>query len=300
VTITLKFYFLIIDSMITKADSIPSRSNKGRQGQDVIWAQFNDISFYIEDDFQENLYFQILKKLFPDIMISKIFPLGGKAAVVKKAKKSLTNTRRVFIVDKDFDDILNLKQPLKNIFYLERYSIENYIFEQNAIHELIREENPKIKLNQLRSSFKLTDFIDDCYSILSDLSAHFLLIMQFELGLSFIKIDPNRDCDLNNSPKNVRASSVGDFYMDVKAKLKIKNARVKYLTQLNKARRYFKKSQVLINIPGKYLANLLRIMLKKAFNFSQCSCDTFIYRLMKNCNLNSLDYLRTDINLYIS
>jgi hypothetical protein len=286
--------------MISRADSIPMRSQKGLQGQDILWTQFNDISFFIEDNLQENLYFQILKKLFPNIKLSKIFPLGGKEFVIEKAKKYINNKKKIFIVDNDFDEILKAKETLPNIFYLQRYCIENYLFEQNAIYELVREENPKIKSSELKSKFDISNFTNECSTILSELSAHFFLIMKFKLGLKFLKIEPYRDCDLKSVPKEIKRSCVEPFYLEVETALKLKNSRLKYSRQLTLAMKHFNESKLLINTPGKYLVNLLRIYLKNSFNFTQCSTDTFIYRLFKNCKLNSLTYLKEAIDLYIA
>lgn len=284
--------------MITESSSIPKRSKKGLLGQEILWSQFNDISIFIEDDYQENLYFQIFKKLFPNILIGKIFPLGGKDFVIKKAEKSLTNNKRVFIVDNDFDEILKIKTSLPNLFYLDRYSIENYIFESNAIFEIIREENTKIKLADIKVKFNLSDLLNDFSSILSELSAHFFLIRKFKLGIKYLNIDPGRDCDLRSIPKQLKTSSVQAFFLSVKVALKGKHPRLKYQTQLNLVKKHFKPSKVIKNVPGKYLANLLKTLLKKSFTFVQCTCDSFIYRLMKNCNLLSLTFIKEAINLY--
>ncbi|WP_121812809.1 DUF4435 domain-containing protein [Mucilaginibacter kameinonensis] len=284
--------------MISKADSLPKRSKQGLQGQVILWAQFNDLTIYIEDEFQENLYFQILKKIFPTIRLEKIFPLGGKKPVLKKAKVSLTNKKKVFIVDKDFDEILDNKEAIQNVFYLERYSIENYLFEQDAIVEIVKEENPQVKTKEIRDKFKITNFVADASHMLAELSAHFLLINKFELGLKFLNIDPNRDCDFKSTPKQIKSNTVNDFYEKVKIELAKKKPRLKYSTQIRLAKRHFKPSKSLINIPGKYLVNLLKFMLRKLFTFVQCSSDSFIYRLFKNCNLNSLSSLKNSIELY--
>lgn len=60
---------------------LPTLTESFLKGQDILYKQFNNIEFYIEDTEQENLYFQILKKMFPDIKFEKIFPLNGKKNV---------------------------------------------------------------------------------------------------------------------------------------------------------------------------------------------------------------------------
>ena len=285
--------------MISEEDSLPTRSKKGLLGQGVLWTQFNDVNFYIEDVYQENLYLRILQKIFPDIRLKKIFPLGGKGPVISKALNSLGNKKRVFIVDRDFDDILDLKQDLPNLFYLDRYSIENYVFEQDAIFELVREENPKIKIGDIKSQFKLKEFLDISTYLLADLSAHFLLIRKFELGIKFLSIEPSRDYNLQSTPKYLKDNATADFFAEVKTILKSKKSRLKYLTQLKAAKKHFRPFSILKNVPGKYLVNLLKAVLKKYFHFVQCSFDTFLYRLAKNCQFDSLSFLKANISLYL-
>ena len=113
--------------MITIEESIPTKNDAYKLGLDIFYVQFNEIFFYIEDEDQENFYFCILKKLFPDVVFEKIFPLGGKNAVIEESEKYLIDKKKVFIVDKDYDDILNRLVRNPNLFYLDRYSIENYV-----------------------------------------------------------------------------------------------------------------------------------------------------------------------------
>ena len=95
-------------------------------GQDIFYLQFNEISFYIEDTDQEYFYFNILKRLFSDISFEKIFPLDGKGNILMDAQRNLGDRTKVYLADVDFDEILKVKQEFENVFYLDKYSIENY------------------------------------------------------------------------------------------------------------------------------------------------------------------------------
>lgn len=287
--------------MISIEESFPTKGDNYLLGQDVLWSQFNDINFYVEDVNQENFYFLILKKLFPSIKLNRIFPLGGKDNVILEANKSLRNKKKVFILDLDFDEILNKKQNIKNLFYLERYSIENYLIENDAIFELIREENPKIKTAEIKAKFNLSTFANECSNVLSLLSCQFLLINKYGLGLPYLNIEPNRDCDFLSTTFSIKAPVINPYLNEVENKLRILKPRLKYSTQVSNHMKHFKSaSNCLINIPGKYLINLLKIRLKKLFSFCQTTSETFAYRLTKNCNFQALEYLKLDIIKYTS
>lgn len=286
--------------MISLEESFPKKGENYLLGQDVIWSQFNEVNFYVEDLDQENFYLQVLKKLFPTIKISRIFPLGGKDNVISEAKKSLRSKKKVFLLDLDFDEILNKKEAIRNVFYLKRYSIENYLLENEAIYELIREENPKIKTTEIKAKFSLTDFASECYNLFNLLSCHFLLINKYELGLNYLKIEPHRDCDYSTPNCCIKSTILTPYFTSVKNELLNKKPKLKYTTQIDKHKKYFNTAaKCLVNTPGKYLINLLKTKLKRLFNFCQTSIETFVYRLTKNCNFRDLDYLQGDVINYI-
>lgn len=286
--------------MITIQDSIPKRSQRGLQGQDIIWTQFNEVNFYVEDVYEENFYFQILKKLFSGIKISKIFPLGGKGPVLTMARDSIGDKTKVFILDKDFDDILENKTNQTNIFYLEKYSIENHLLEENGIIDLIIEENPKIQIANVRDQLKFDDFLAKCVQVFAELSSNLLIIRKFNLGIKYLKIDTARDCVINASPSSIKYELVKDFYNTIEAKLKAKFPRLKYTAQIKKCYRYFSGIQnCLRNTPGKYLINFLKAYLKKVFPFTQFNSNNFHYRLAKNCSLGELNTIKSEVLQYI-
>ncbi len=285
--------------MISIEDSIPKKGDKNLMGQDIIWTQFNDVNFYVEDIDQENFYLVVLKKLFPEIKINRIFPRGGKEPVLKEARKSLKNKNKVFILDFDFDEILDKKEYLNNVLYIKRYSIENYLIEKESITEFIKEENTKIRKDDLKR-FDVSDFFKECKDILSDLATNFLLIKKFELGNKYLKIEPHRDCDFGSNPCCIKPAITTPYYNAIENKLKLINPRLKYHSQLAKHRKHFNSVlKALTNIPGKYLIGILKTKLRKLFSISQMTIDSFTYRLAKNCKFAELQYLKEGILNYV-
>ena len=103
----------------------------------------NEVNFYIEDEGKEYRYETIFNELF-DIKIESIFALGGKANLKKKFhelkdKKKLEKC--FFIADSDFDYILK-KDWIEDqhFIYLQKYEIENYIVDKNAIVKFLKNE----------------------------------------------------------------------------------------------------------------------------------------------------------------
>ena len=92
--------------MVTEEESAPQFSDAYRQAESAFFQQFNEVDFYVEDEDQENFYFCILKKLLPEVRFENIFPHKGKARVIKHAVENQLPRKSIYVVDKDFDDVL--------------------------------------------------------------------------------------------------------------------------------------------------------------------------------------------------
>ncbi len=286
--------------MISIEDSFPTRSGRSLLAQDILWTQFNDVNFYVEDIDQQNFYLNVLKKLFPTLKINRIFPLGGKPNVIKEARKSRSK-KKVFLLDLDFDEIVGTKVHNGNIFYLKKYSIENYLLEKEGIFELIKEENPKISDATIKSKFSFSNFQNDCFNLFHKLSCNFLLIKKYQLGLDYLNIEPHRDCDFSIPSCCIKNTVINPYFNQVETALNLKKPKMKYTSQIKQHSKYFNTiEKCLANAPGKYFINFLKITLKKIFQFSQTSIETFTYRLMKNCSFRELDYLKVSIDRFLT
>ncbi len=290
--------------MITEEESIPTKSDSYLFGQDIFYIQFNDINFYIEDEEQEQLYFQILKKLFSDISLQKIFPLNGKKNVTDNALINLGNKKHIYIVDKDFDDLHAIVKVYPNLFYLDYYCIENYLTEENSVKEFIIEEFPKLKELQILEKFNLDSFLKSCISELSELFLIFYLVQKFEI--------PEKNCSLHVS-KFLKESNLSQIdknkIIDYKEKINKyiidNNFNIDLIGELENECERLKISETVelikYHISGKYIVFILLHKLKRVFSFSHLTnVQSLCYRLAKNCEFLSLENLKKNILRYIN
>lgn len=278
----------------------PETTSSFLKGQDILYSQFNNINFYVEDTEQENFYFVILKKLFPSVVFEKIFPLGGKNNVFDEAGLNIHNNKKVFIVDLDFDQILNQKKSQSNIFYLDRYSIENYLIEIDAIKEIIKEERPKLKDTDINTVFDLNSFMNESKNLFSDLIKYYLVIQKHSLGIENVDQDTARFCDFTKTPACLKASSLTAYHSRVESALNSTKPRLKLSRQLLNFNQHLNSIQNIINnIPGKYILNFLKYRIEHLFSYPQMSLESFTYRLAKNCSLTSLNFLKLQIEVFI-
>lgn len=277
-------------------EGLPIRTDTFLRGEDILYTQFNEVNFYIEDTDQEHLYFHILKKIFHDIKLEKIFPLNGKTNVIDECRKNCGDKNKIFIVDKDFDDILNSKiNDLPNLFYLNRYSIENHLVDKSSIYELIREKNPKLKDSDIEQKFDYNKMICDV-ECLRELSVIFLMIMKHNLQENYFKINCNRDYNIT-SDFNYKSPDILNYIENIKNKLSANN--INYIDEYNNLEEHFNSSEkYLKNIHGKSLLKMIKSYLETLKMINDYSLESFVYILGKNIEANNFMYIKCDVDRY--
>lgn len=111
-----------------------------------LYDDYNDIHIFVEDAGFENLYKVLFKKY--GIMVENIFSKNGKEAVLKEAE-SCTDTKCVFIVDRDWDDLHGIMPTLRNVVVLSMHSIECYLIDHRAFSGIVLGERPKCDIDSL-------------------------------------------------------------------------------------------------------------------------------------------------------
>lgn len=289
--------------MITIEESIPSKTEAYIAGEDIFYVQFNDINFYIEDEEQENFFFCILKNLFPDIRIEKIFPLLGKDNVIEESRENIGNKKKVYIVDMDFDDILGKIEENSNLFYIERYCIENYLLEKNAIVEYVIGERPRLSKRNVINQLDFEACIDSISQTITKI-VHLHIVVQEKCNhLKNVSLNPERFVQFRNNAFSITDSEVEKYKNDIQAELDKIDKRLSVNGQYNKVRKLLPLKtidQCLKHIPGKYLIKMVKQRIESMFNLASRNCDSFCYRVAEKCSFQSLNFLKQDIGNYIS
>lgn len=288
--------------MISIEESIPSKNTNYRLAEDIFFSQFNEISFYIEDEDQENFFFCILKKLFPDIKIDKIFPLNGKDNVLIESNNNIGDKKKIFIVDKDFDDILNKINANENLFYLDRYSIENHLIEENSIIEYIIGEKPKLKRDIIIQQFDLGTSINNINNKLNEL-IHLHIVVQNKCPrLKNISLNHERFFDFNNGTFTLKQPQLEAYKLDIQNELNAIDKRLTINSQFKKIKKIININSnqlCLIHVPGKYLIKMIKQVIESLFGLVSRNVESFCYRIAENCSFNSLNGLKLQVENYI-
>jgi hypothetical protein len=286
--------------MVTAEESIPAKSDAFLNGIDIFYTQFNEVNFYIEDEEQENFYFEIFRKIFPQIRIEKIFPLRGKDNVVKESVRCIGDKDKIFIVDKDFDDLLGKLRVQPNLFYLRKYSIENYLLDESTILEYVVEERPRLKLEDIRNSFDFSNCIQSAGSLFYELTLLHFLVQLKGLNLKNTSSPPEKYFQFNSSI-SIRSVELARYKDEIQTELKKLDARLKVDTQVAKIKSKYRVKSVndlIVHIPGKYLVKYVKCVIEHLFGLACRNIDSFNYRMARNNKFHHLEYLVAEVNTY--
>ena len=266
------------------------------------YGYYNDIDVFVEDEGDERFYERLLAKIIGNsVRIKRVFGVGGKVNLFRKVNEYVAKPgkRRVFfIADGDFDRIIHRAFPVTSSLYvLEEYCIENFLFEDLAICNVIQEEIPNKKIKEIQSAIKLNSWLEKSVNQLTPLFATFILIQKYNMGI------PNVDVGLgtflsNSGIPRLDRTKVKSYIAMVKRNYhacgnnKFKEKIVLIENKMGKSWRSRKRY-----ICGKnYLMPLLRFEVKRCFR-RDLNPKSFRFRVMNNSRFGSLSKLGEQIKI---
>jgi hypothetical protein len=258
---------------------------------DIFYAEFNDVNFYVEDHEQENLYYEILRKLFKSLRIARIFPLGGKPAVLQHATSSANEGIegfRAYIIDRDFDHLLGKQVGHPNVFYLDRFCIENHLLEPAAIVELVIENHPKRRRADVERELSLDAQIPFLYDRLRPLFTLFLCAQFLNLGVRNCSSPPEAFCR-SKQLWELDDSAIVRYRGELSAAAGANSSHPDPLdSQCDLAFSRASNASDDELVSGKFIAAMLFHFVKSKYSLGSMTSESFVYRLAKNSTLQSM------------
>lgn len=273
-------------------EDIPAFGVDALAAVDVFLFEFNDLLLYVEDREQENLYLQIFKKIVPGTRVENIFPLDGKENILNHCRDNPVSRKPAFyLVDMDYDDLLNKIESDDRIIYLRRYSIENYFFEIDSIIDLIVSEHPRISRADVQTHLYFDRFITSTLVAIRPLVRAFFLTQLHDAG--------EKGCGLaiesftTQHRYLIDKEKVEKYEGKLFEKLRQKNL-YNSLEEMRAAGDRFISydlKDIFHRACGKHLLSLLSHWLSEHWGVKNITHDSFSYRLASNCTFDSLKYI---------
>lgn len=166
------------------ASGFPSYSTIGAGNRDLFLEYRNSVLVYCEDEGWEEFYFRFVSRLIGDNHIEDVFCLGGKGALATRLKESAPkDKKRIFLFDKDFDDLLGVVRSSKEIVYLSKYSVENYFIDESLFADFVLDRKKRIRRPEVLSRLDFRERMARFMSWYPSLCRKFVISMRYRLGL---------------------------------------------------------------------------------------------------------------------
>ena len=277
----------------------PIYSEAGLSARDIFFRVGFSVHLFVEDEGKENFYEELFSRLLKKVGGLKILPLGGKKAVLQHAESTLkiNDIVRLYLLDKDFDDLLGVAVSDERILYTDEYCIESALIEENSIVQFAVEESPSIRRMVVKKKINFTSELKCWLHALDRLHRALYLAKRHDLpmencGLSVHRFTMKHDHSCLDIEKIVfyeaevarRLFDVGvighpDEYAQL-ARLAFGSARV--------SRKY---------ISGKHLQDLFVALLRRRNLLrSSVRTESVSIRLARTSKLTRLSILRRKIN----
>jgi hypothetical protein len=249
---------------------------------------------YFEDEDGESFYDEIVKKLTPDFRNYRVICLKGKSTVIEKCMNDgfAVKKKSIYVLDKDFDNLLGKMVALENLLYLDRYSVENYLFEDQAVTAIALEERPKLK-ETLATVLALQQFREDISTQLLELTSLFYTIQKYNLEITSCG-DSIYRFTKTKQPWILCASKISTYKEEI-SNLLILNDHANDENQLSEIFQNSKNVVSDADIPGKHLIGLLKEYLARKLGARGLDMSSFCFRLAKGSSFETLEELKRSI-----
>ena len=152
-----------------------NRGMSAKSASSIFYEEYNDVDIFIEDTAigYRKIFKELLNKaLGSKFKIDQVFPIGSRKEVIDDCRlnQSSSGRKKVYIVDGDLH-ILNDEstEPLKGLFVLPRYCVENYLFSEDAITQTAYEEEGDMEILDIKQGLQFDNWLSENENLLLEL-----------------------------------------------------------------------------------------------------------------------------------
>lgn len=281
--------------------AIPSYGSEALSNRDIFFVGVSGVHFFVEDEGQENLYIRLMSRCFPGVDSIEVFPQGGKPAVIAHAEaghRGFSGIRRVYVLDKDFDDLLDEMKSIDGVFYWHQYSIENLLFDEAALVEVCVQEAPREKRCELAAKLGFDAALKEWAPHLDRLHRAYYLVQRFSLGIKNTKCSV--DDYVHRGRRSVFDPTKIDQYIEiVRVALKKIGAVATDSDFEEMMLAAYPKGEV-AHFNGKYLFDLAYHRMKSLGLVKNISSDSLLYRCAGECSISPFNGFIASVGRYVS
>jgi len=286
--------------MSTSDSALPVFPERALTSKAVVFRPLQDIDIYVEDEGSEVFYTELLKRLVGrDTRIATVVPLRGRDNVLKKAEEYADPRPALFLIDGDLHWVAGLALPtLPHIFIHPCYCVENYLFCEDAMIEIVVENHGCIERDTAKDALDWPTVRNRVETLLLPLFLEFAVA--FALCPDIRTVSRGIGCLLRDSrkgsPPELDEDKVFSVLQEVKDELVARVGRDVYEVKRSLIEQRIKTLRDPIDaVSGKDF--LVPVQMFEAGNKGgqKVQRKSFVFRLARHCRLDKMESLRQKI-----
>jgi hypothetical protein len=212
-----------------------------------LFRPYNDIDIYVEDATCHNMWELLVNKVLGDrARVNKIFPLGGKAEVLKACQGDQGKPTRpkLYIIDGDLEFVVGREVPrLKYLYRLNACNVENLLFSETPLMEIGYEcvpDSPRAALEKSLAFKKVRNqLVHKCRPLFVIYGVAFLLDPDFDLktvaySVMRLTVQKGRTVELSRAKIKQRIKDIIEHLKKTHTKRDIVEARARVSQRIPK------------------------------------------------------------------
>ncbi|RYD59124.1 MAG: DUF4435 domain-containing protein [Sphingobacteriales bacterium] len=260
----------------------------------------NEIDIYIEDANDEEFYKALFSRLYDRIYrIDKIISLHCRENVVNAClnDQKPRNRKRVYIIDGDLDLVFdNNPKDLKHLYVLDRYCVENFLFDEEGVVEVLH-DIVVLDKDKIRKALGFSKWLTGLSQSLIDLFLHYSISHEHTLGIKTVSTSVGSLCKQDRGMTILDIQKVNSLICTIRDQIITNIGEEEYLQIIHDRRQRwtFTKENLLKVVSGKdYLLPLLEFRFKKikgkeSYNLKR---ESLRLKLAKLCDLTPFNALK--------
>lgn len=146
---------------------------RARRSVAKFFVKWNDFDVYVEDTAKHanSIYTVFISRVASgNCKVDKVIPLGDRKKVIDAAESDSGSggRRRIYLIDGDLDLIAGINPPTHSRLFAHRvYHLENYFLCEEALVQILHEENPKLTAAEVRSKLEYANWETDAKALLN-------------------------------------------------------------------------------------------------------------------------------------
>lgn len=149
----------------------------------LFYAYRNTINIYTEDEDKDKKFYTLLfKRLLQGtgVVVNDIHPLGNCEEVIKHCKDDTDNSMpKIYIVDGDIYLMTAEREPVKHLYVLDSYCMENKVIDEDAYYKVFSTLDPFHEEDEIRDKADYNTMMSSAEEPFMRLHCHFAVCRDY-------------------------------------------------------------------------------------------------------------------------